>query len=307
MRGRGRLDLVVVGSVALDTIHTPDGKIRRDLLGGSVSYACAAASFFARTGMVGVVGSDFPRSYDRLYRRMGIDTSGLQRVEGLTFRWTGAYEENMMDRRTLATELNVFESFMPELPESYRNARFFLLGNIAPSLQLHVLGQARNAMFVAADTMDLWIRTGRKALLDVVSRVDLLTLNDGEARMLTGEHGMLKCARWILARGPRYVVIKKGEHGAMLFSRRGVFLVPAYPVATVRDPTGAGDSFAGAFMGRLAGGGRRPDRAALRDALLTGSVVASFGVEDFSLSALRRLTAAGIRRRRVELGRMIAP
>jgi len=255
--------------------------------------------------MVGVVGTDFPRSCDEVYRRLGIDTSGLQRVKGRTFRWTGEYESNMIDRRTLVTELNVFESFSPELPGSYRDAPFVLLGNIAPSLQSHVLDQVRAPVFVAADTMDLWIRTAKAALLKVISRVDLLTLNDGEARMLSGAHGLRRCADRILAMGPRYVVIKKGEHGAILFSRHGLFLVPAYPVMDVRDPTGAGDAFAGAFMGRLAERRAAPDEAALRDALLFGSVVASFNVEGFSLSMLRKLDLRLIRKRRRELEGMI--
>jgi len=300
---RGPVRLVVVGSIGLDTIETPEAR-REDVLGGSVSYACAAASFFTRVGMVGVVGTDFPDRFRRLYAQFGIDLAGLQTRPGKTFRWSGAYEPDMINRRTLSTELNVFEAFSPQLPEAYRNAPFLLLGNIAPALQAHVLGQSRRPRFVVADTMDLWIRTARPALLDVVRRVDLLMVNDAEARLLTGQHSLRACARRILDWGPAYVVVKKGEHGALLLSRDGAFLVPAYPVNRVRDPTGAGDSFAGAFLGRLARDGAVTGQR-LRSALLEAASVASFGVEAFGLGALRSLRPERIRRRTAELKAMI--
>ncbi|NQT92777.1 MAG: sugar kinase [Lentisphaerae bacterium] len=290
------MSLVVVGSVAIDDVATPS-ESRKDLLGGSASYACAAASFFAKTGMVGIVGSDFSEEYLELYRRLGIDTSGLAVEEGSTFRWSGVYEDNMIERRTLSTDLNVFESFCPELPESYRNTPYLLLGNISPGLQLHVLDQAPDVQFTAADTMDLWIRIDRDALMKVISKVDLLTLNDGEARLLTGEWGLRDCARVILELGPEYVVIKKGEHGAMLFSKDEVFIVPAYPVENVMDPTGAGDIFAGATLGVLAAAGTGAGLADVKAALFQGAVVASFGVEDFSLEGLRNLATPQISER----------
>lgn len=298
------VDLAIVGSIGLDTIETTAVR-REELLGGSVSYACAAASFFARVGMVGVVGTDFPPEYEALYRRFGIDLSGLAKAEGRTFRWSGVYEEDMINRRTLSTELNVFESFSPELPENYRDAPFILLGNISPELQLHVLSEARCPKLVVADTMDLWINIAREPLDKLIAKVDMLTLNDSEARLLTGEHNLKTCAAQIRDMGPRYVVIKKGEHGAMLVSDEGLFLVPAYPVDEVHDPTGAGDSFAGAFMGVLARSGKTDD-SAVREALLYGAVVASFGVESFSLEGLANLTHVDIDARLVELKSMIS-
>lgn len=300
---RAGVEVVVVGSVGLDDIETPFER-REQLLGGSVSYACAAASFFARTGMVGVIGTDFPTLYLDLYRRMGIDLEGLQQVEGKTFHWSGVYDADMINRRTLLTELNVFETFMPELPAAYRRAPFVLLGNISPELQLHVLAQCREPAFVMADTMDLWIKTRREPLMDLIGRVHMLTLNDSEARLLTGVHSLRKAAAKILTWGPKYVVIKKGEHGAMLVSPDGVFLVPAYPLDDVRDPTGAGDAFAGAFLGALA-----QEKAvtphSVRKSLLCGAVVASFGVTAFSLDRLARLKRTEISERMTELKRMI--
>ena len=296
------VQVVMVGSIGIDTIETPFER-RVDVLGGSLSYACPAASFFSNVGMVGIVGSDFSDSHIRLYRRFGIDLTGLQQVAGETFRWSGVYEPDMINRRTLSTQLNVFADFLPELPAEYRKAPFILLGNISPGLQLHVLAQAKNPKFVVADTMDLWINTARKPLMEVIRRVHMVMLNDGEARLLTGAHNLKTCAARIMAWGPRYVVIKKGEHGAMLFSRAGVFLVPAYPVDEVVDPTGAGDTFAGGFMGRLAQGGRVSDQG-VREALLYGSVVASFGVERFGVGRLQKLTMSGIARRLADLKRM---
>ncbi|MCE9614162.1 MAG: bifunctional hydroxymethylpyrimidine kinase/phosphomethylpyrimidine kinase [Lentisphaerae bacterium] len=298
------MPLVIVGSIGLDDIATPHAR-RESLLGGSVSYACAAASFFTRVGMVGIIGSDFPAKYLDLYRRLGIDLEGLQRVQGKTFRWAGEYDTDLINRHTLRTELNVFETFMPELPDRYRDTPFLLLGNISPELQLHVLAECRRPRFVVADTMDLWIKIARDALMRVIGRVDMLTLNDSEARLLTGIHNIRQAASCILGWGPQYVVIKKGEHGAMLVSRRGISLIPAYPLGAVQDPTGAGDTFAGAFLGVLAKGGV-VHAGAVRAALLYGSVVASFGVEAFSLDRLAHLKRSEIARRLAELKKMIA-
>jgi sugar/nucleoside kinase (ribokinase family) len=285
-------DLVIVGSIGIDTIETPREK-RVEILGGSVSYACAAASFFTRTGMVGVVGTDFPPEHRELWERMGIDLSGLQTEEGKTFRWSGVYEANMDNRRTLVTDLNVFESFSPELPEAYRNAPYLFLGNIAPALQLHVLEQVHSPKFVLIDTMDLWINIARDELVKVVGRCDMLTLNESEARLFTGNESLDEAAAALLAMGPVFVLIKKGESGSMLFSREGSFSIPAYRLDDFKDPTGAGDTFAGGLMGALAESGRT-DEEAIRQAMLYGSVTAAFGVEEFSLERLAVLDRAQI-------------
>lgn len=297
-------EIVVVGSVAVDTIKTPWEK-RANILGGSASYACAAASFFAPVGMVGVVGTDFPRRYRKLYESFGIDLAGLQSLPGKTFRWTGVYEKNMDVRRTICTELNVFASFHPDLPPTYRRAPYLFLANIAPDLQLHVLSQIEKPRFVIADTMDLWINTAREPLKELIRHVDLLTLNESEAHHLTGKAGLVKAAVRLLGMGPRYVLIKKGEHGSALFSDDGVFLLPAFPLLDVKDPTGAGDTFAGGLIGWMAER-NRTDEITLRNAMLYGSVVASFGVEDFSLDRLAKLTRKEIETRAAEFRRMLA-
>lgn len=296
--------LVIVGSIGIDTIETPFER-RADVLGGSISYACAASSFYARTGMVGVVGTDFPEEYRNLYSGFGIDLEGLQTAEGQTFRWSGVYEDDLINRRTIATDLNVFADFSPELPSSYADAPYLLLGNISPELQLHVLDQVKAPKFVVADTMDLWISTARPALENVISKVDMLMLNDSEVRMLTGEHNLVKCANMVLEMGPEYVVVKKGEHGAMLVSKAGIFIQPAYPVEKVVDPTGAGDSFAGAFIGAIAKSDSIEDKD-VRGSLLTASTVASFAVEGFGLDIMKDLTEQHIGARRDALARMMS-
>ena len=281
------IQLTIVGSIGIDTIETPQEK-RADILGGSVSYACAAASFFTQSGMVGVVGTDFPQHFRDIWTRMNIDLSGLQTLEGQTFRWSGVYEENMDHRRTLSTELNVFEDFTPELPQPYRDAPYLFLGNIHPALQLHVLDQVNSPKFVLIDTMDLWINIAKESLSEVINRCDMLTLNESEAQLFTGEQQLLKAAKALLELGPTYVLIKKGGNGSMLYSREGLFLLHAYPLDTLTDPTGAGDSFAGGLMGALAASGKT-DLASIREAMLYGSVVASFGVEAFSLDRFETL------------------
>lgn len=291
--------LVIVGSIGIDTIETPTSR-REEILGGSVSYACAAASFFTRPGMTGVVGTDFPEAHRALWQSMGIDLTGLQTREGRTFRWSGVYEENMDNRRTISTELNVFESFMPELPVTYRNAPYLFLGNIAPALQLHVLEQVHSPKFVLIDTMDLWINIAREPLLEVIRQCTMLTVNESEARLLTGAGSLAGAARSLLELGPRFVLIKKGASGCMLVSSDQVFLLHAYPLEKFDDPTGAGDTFAGGLMGALAEMDRT-DEEAIRRAMLYGSVVASFGVEQFSLDRLASLTRAEIEERVEEL------
>lgn len=297
------VDLVVVGSVGIDSIETPLEK-RSNLLGGSATYACAAASLFARAGMVGVVGNDFPAEFMESYRRFSINLDGLRQVAGPTFRWSGVYQQDFINRETISTELGVFAGFKPDLPECYRDAPFLLLGNISPELQLQVLDQIRRPRLIAADTMDLWIRTARPQLLDLVKRIDLLMLNDAEARLFTGRHNLCACAEALLELGPRHVVIKKGEHGAMLFSRRGTTILPAFPLPDPRDPTGAGDMFAGATMGVLAGRGQTGETD-LRHAFAYGAVVAAFGVESFSLEGLTGLTRNKVENRLRELRGMI--
>ena len=294
--------LIIVGSIGIDTIETPREK-RIEILGGSVSYACAAASFFVKTGMVGVVGTDFPPEYRALWEKMGIDLSGLQTEEGKTFRWSGVYEANMDNRRTLLTELNVFERFSPELPDAYRDAPYLFLGNIAPELQLHVLEQVRSPKFVLIDTMDLWINIAREKLVEVVSQCDMLTLKESEARLFTGTHSLMAAASQLLAMGPRFVLIKKGASGSMLFSKEGIFLLHAFPLDDFKDPTGAGDTFAGGLMGALAESGKT-DEKSIRRAMLYGSVTAAFGVEEFSLERLATLSREQIDARADQLKSM---
>jgi sugar/nucleoside kinase (ribokinase family) len=290
-----KVDLTIVGSIGIDTIETPAEK-REDILGGSVSYASAAASFFTHTGMVGVVGTDFPQEFLATWKDMSIDLEGLQTVEGKTFRWSGVYEANMDNRRTLSTELNVFEQFSPELPEDYREAPYLFLGNIHPALQLHVLEQVRNPEFILIDTMDLWINMDKGDLEKVIGKCHMLTLNESEAELFTGEHTLNRAAKKLLELGPQYVLIKKGANGSMLFTRDDIFLLHAYPLDHFKDPTGAGDTFAGGLMGALAATGKT-DPESIRQAMVYGSVVASFGVEEFSLDRLKALGREEIEQR----------
>ena len=281
------INLTIVGSIGIDTIETPTEK-REEILGGSVSYACAAASFFTQSGMVGVVGTDFPQTFRDRWTKMNINLDGLQTQEGKTFRWSGVYEANMDNRTTLSTDLNVFEEFSPNLPETYRDAPYLFLGNIHPALQLHVLEQVHTPRFVLIDTMDLWINIAKEELTQVIGKCDMLTLNESEAQLFTGEHSLMQAAKALIKLGPDYVLIKKGGNGSMLYSRDDLFLLHAYPLDTFADPTGAGDSFAGGLMGALAASGKT-DAEAIRHAMAYGSVVASFGVEEFSLGRLQRL------------------
>jgi len=296
------MSIVIVGSIALDTVQTPV-ETHPDLLGGSASYASVAASFFAPVKLVGVVGTDFPRRFIQLFKRRGIDLAGLQIAEGKTFRWSGVYEWDFNTRRTLSTDLNVFEQFTPTLPPDYRDAPFVMLGNIHPNLQHHVLDQVRRPKFILCDTMDLWINTAKTELLALLPRVDALCLNDSEARHLTGETSLIKAGRALLGMGPRFAIIKKGEHGALLFCNGDFFSAPAYPLEDIHDPTGAGDCFAGALIGTVARAGRATP-AVLRRAVINGSVVASFDVESFSLNRLIQLKPRDIARRYAEFVRL---
>ena len=296
------MSVLIVGSTALDSIKTPKAENPR-LLGGSASHAAVAASFFGPVNLVGVVGDDFPRRYIQLYRRHEIDLAGLQTVPGKTFHWSGEYEANMNNRRTLLTQLGVFEQFTPTLPAAYQRASFVLLANIAPALQLHVLEQMRRPRFVAADTMDLWLNVALPDLLRLIKRLDAFVLNDSEAHQLTKEDNMLAALQKIHRMGPRYVVIKKGSHGSVLSGPRGLFLCPAYPLRRVVDPTGAGDSFAGAMMGYLAAANGPVDQH-IRRAMIYGTVVASFCCEGFGLKCTDGLTRQRIESRVRELEKL---
>jgi sugar/nucleoside kinase (ribokinase family) len=290
------MSVLIVGSIALDTVKTPVEE-HADLLGGSASYASLGASFFTPVKLVGIVGDDFPASEFDFWNSRQIDAAGVQRVPGKTFRWSGEYAWDMNTRETRSVALNVFEHFRPDLPDSYRETDFVLLANIAPALQSHVLDQMKRPRFIVADTMDLWIETTRADLDALLPRVDLLILNDSEARELTKETSLIKAGRKIRKIGPRYVAIKKGEHGALLFGEDEFFSCGAYPLEDIHDPTGAGDTFAGGMAGYLASAPGTPDFASLRRAVIYGSVLASFNVEAFSLERLRTLTREEIQAR----------
>src|SRR6266704_1301180 len=284
------MSVLVVGSIAIDTVKTPVEE-HSELLGGSASYAALAASFFSPVRLVGVVGDDFPESEFEFWKSRKIDTEGVQRVNGKTFRWSGEYSWDLNTRQTRSIELNVFKDFKPELPETYRQTDFVLLANIEPSLQAHVLEQMERPRFVVADTMDLWIETARADLDALLRRVNLLILNDSEAREMTKETSLIRAGRKIRGYGPRYVAIKKGEHGALLFGEDEFFSAGAYPLEDIHDPTGAGDTFAGGFAGYLAAHVRENVTFdVMRKAVIYGSVLASFCVEAFSLERLRKLT-----------------
>jgi sugar/nucleoside kinase (ribokinase family) len=290
------MSVLVVGSIALDTVKTPVEE-HTNLLGGSASYAALAASFFSPVNLVGVVGTDFPMAEFDFWKARKIDSAGVERARGKTFHWSGEYSWDLNTRQTRSIALNVFENFKPTLPESYRKTDFVLLANIAPSLQLHVLDQMERPRFVAADTMDLWIQTARNDLDLILPRIDLLILNDSEAREMTKETSLIKAGRRIRKMGPQHVAIKKGEHGALLFSEDEFFSCGAYPLEDIHDPTGAGDTFAGGIAGYLAGTVSRVHFADLRKAMIYGSVLASFCVESFSLEGLRHLSMKQINQR----------
>lgn len=290
------MDLVIVGSVAFDTIETPRGRVER-ALGGSAVYASLAASLFCRTGIVGVVGEDFTDDHRRLLEGRGIDLAGLESiVGGRTFFWEGRYGIDPNERETIATELNVFETFRPKLPAPFLSARHLFLGNIDPELQLSVLDQFPERPVTGLDTMNYWIEGKPERLREVLERADILFVNDGEARQLSGEANLLRAARSISSWGPRVLVIKKGEHGAHLFARGEGFIAPAFPLEDVIDPTGAGDTFAGGFMGAVAAAGSLEDDD-LRRAMVFGAVAASFTCERFSIDRLAALTIEELRER----------
>jgi sugar/nucleoside kinase (ribokinase family) len=290
-------DLLVVGSVALDSVATPFGKVD-EALGGSATYFSYSASFFTQVRLVATVGKDFPEEHIELLRARGVDVAGLQRdPAGRTFRWVGEYGYDLNEARTIDTQLNVLATFRPVLPERLRRVPFLFLANIDPELQLDVLRQmAERPRLVALDTMNFWIQGKREALLRVLGEVDVVTINDAEARQLAGEPNLIRAARVIAGMGPRVVVVKRGEYGALMLADGAFFVAPAYPLESVFDPTGAGDTFAGGFMGHLAAA-RDTGAASMRRAVVLGSVMASFTVEDFSLRRLARLQPAEVAER----------
>jgi sugar/nucleoside kinase (ribokinase family) len=289
------MGILVVGSVALDSVKTSSGK-RDDVLGGAATYASIAASYFTEVSMVAVIGEDFPEEHVSFLMRKGIDTSGLERQSGKTFRWKGEYGFDFNTRTTLDTQLNVFADFSPKLTAAHRSQEFLFLGNIDPDLQRSVLEQMKRPKLVACDTMNYWIQNTRSALLKTLAMIDLLIINDEEARQLADQPNLIRAAQYILTMGPKVLVIKRGECGALLFNSGNIFSAPAYPVEDVVDPTGAGDSFAGGLMGYLAAF-RSWDDAALRRAVAFGSVMASFNVMDFGPQRLGELTFTEIQSR----------
>jgi sugar/nucleoside kinase (ribokinase family) len=296
--------VLVVGSVALDSVETPFGKAD-DVLGGSGTYFSSSASHFAPVQLVGVVGDDYPVAQLQPLADRGVDLAGLEQVPGSSFRWRGRYRHDLNSAETLETHLGVFSNFRPIIPEQFRKAPFVFLANIDPRLQLQVLEQVEKPRLVACDTMNFWIESRRPELIELLSHVDLITLNDGEARQLTEHTNLVQAARWILDRGPKHVLIKKGENGAFMFTRDSVFFAPAYPLESVFDPTGAGDSFAGGFIGSLAASGDLSD-ASMRRAVIVGSAMGSFAVEKFSNSRLLEISRADIDARVREFRQLVA-
>jgi sugar/nucleoside kinase (ribokinase family) len=296
--------LLVVGSVALDSVETPFGKAE-EVLGGSATFFSASACHLTPVQLVGVVGDDYPvGKLDGLAKR-GVDLSGLERAEGRSFRWRGRYRHDLNAAETLETHLGVFSNFSPKIPAQFRKAPFVFLGNIDPRLQLGVLTQVEKPKLVACDTMNFWIESRRPDLLELLKHVDCITLNDGEARQLTEKYNLIRAARWIMERGPRLVIIKKGEHGAFMFVGNTIFFAPAYPLEEVFDPTGAGDSFAGGFMGYIARSGDLSE-ANLRRAVIYGSAMGSFAVEKFSIERLLEIDAKQLAERVNDFRRLVA-
>jgi sugar/nucleoside kinase (ribokinase family) len=279
--------LLVVGSVALDTVKTPFGEVS-EVLGGSATFFSTAASYFTSVDLIAVVGEDFPPQHLNFLKSRGIDVTGLERRPGATFRWKGEYTHQLNEARTLDTKLNVFETFRPKIPDAYRSPDLLFLGNIDPELQLDVLQKLSRPPLVACDTMNFWINGKRDALWRVLEQVDILIINDGEARALGEDSNLVKVAKKVLARGPKHLIIKRGEYGVLMFNEKQVFGAPAFPLEDVRDPTGAGDTFAGGFLGYLTATGDR-SLEAFKQAIIFGSVMASFTVEAFSLDRLRIL------------------
>ncbi|MFH1664469.1 MAG: PfkB family carbohydrate kinase [archaeon] len=289
------IKVLIVGSIGLDDIETPFEK-RLNTLGGSAVYSSIASSFFSETGVVGVVGTDFPKEHIQLMDRRGINTKGIEEVEGKTFRWSGKYEFDLNTAHTLKTELNVMENFNPKIPEEYKEAEFVFLGNIDPELQLNILQQIKKPKLVVSDTMNYWIETKKDKVLEVVKAVDIALMNDAEARELFTTTNLVKAAKEILKLDSDYAIIKKGEHGAVMFSEKSHFSVPGYPLEDIKDPTGAGDSFAGALTGYLAKC-NEVNETNIRNAMVYGSVVASLEVEGIGVTNLNFVNQFKIKER----------
>jgi sugar/nucleoside kinase (ribokinase family) len=289
------MDILVIGSVAFDSVETPFGR-GDDVLGGSATYFSTSASFFTGVQLVAVVGDDFPEEPKEFLISRGVDLAGLQTRPGETFRWKGRYGYDLNEAQTLETHLNVFETFHPQLPESYRKAEYVFLANIDPELQLEVLNQVERPKLIACDTMNFWIEGKREALVRTLGHVDILVINEAEVRQLADEANLVKASRAVLAMGPKTLVVKRGEYGVLVFTEHSIFSAPAYPLEEVFDPTGAGDTFAGGFMGYLAATNNLSDET-IRKATVFGSVMASFTVEDFSLNRLRKLSWSEVEER----------
>ncbi len=287
-------NLLIAGTLNLDDVETPFGKVQ-GIMGGSASFASYAASFFAKPGVVSVIGRDYPKEYLALLEQRGIDLSGVE-VREKSFRWAGSYEYDMNEAKTLRTELNCLTEFDPKLPKQYRDATYVFLANIDPELQLKVVQQVRKPKLIVMDTMNFWIEHKKDALLEAIKRIDVLVLNDGEARQLFGTPNLVKAAQAALKLGPKAVIIKKGEHGALLFTDGTHFSAGAYPLETIKDPTGCGDAFAGGFIGWLAKTDDISERN-MRKAIIYGSAIASFNAEDFSLNRLKQITEKDIEKR----------
>jgi len=289
------MSILVVGSVAFDSVETPFGRVD-NVLGGSATYFSTSASFFTDVSLVAVVGDDFPQEHLDFLKSREIDLRGLARVTGKTFHWKGKYGYDLNEAQTLETHLNVFETFKPQIPPAYADSDYLFLANIDPELQMEVLRQVRKPKVIASDTMNFWISSKPEALKEVIGRVDILIINEGEARQLMREPNLVKAARQILALGLKTLIIKRGEYGVLMFTDKSVFAAPAYPLEEVFDPTGAGDTFAGGFMGYLANTGDTSEEG-IRQAIVFGSVMASFNVEAFSLDRMKTLTYREIEER----------
>jgi sugar/nucleoside kinase (ribokinase family) len=298
------MSVLVVGSVALDSVETPFGKAD-DVLGGSANFFAASASHLTKVSVVGVIGSDYPVEKLEPLKERGVDYSGVERAEGSSFRWRGRYRHDLNSAETLETHLGVFSHFSPKIPQKLRSSPYVFLANIDPRLQLDVLEQVDKPKLVACDTMNFWIQSRRPDLLTLLGKVDLVTLNDAEARQLSEKANLVQAAQWIMARGPRHVIIKKGEHGAFMFNQNAIFFAPAFPLENVFDPTGAGDSFAGGFIGYLAATDDLSE-ANMRRAMIYGSVLGSFAVEKFSIERLMTVTRGEMDQRMREMRRLVA-
>ncbi len=296
------MSILVVGSIALDSVETPHGSAER-VLGGSAIFFSGAATLLSNVQIVGVVGDDYPMAQLDFLSERGADLSGVEHAEGSSFFWAGKYGGDFSTRETLDTQLGVFADFQPRIPDQFRDSRFVFLGNIAPELQLDVLGQVRSPEVVVCDTMNYWIEGSREALLRLLERVDILMVNDSEAKLLADDHNLVRASRWIRKRGPSMVVVKKGEHGAALFAEDWTFLTPGYPLDSIVDPTGAGDAFAGGFLGYLAET-VAPTEAEYRRAMVFGSATGSFAVVGFSVDRFQELTTDDVLKRVAEFKRL---